>query len=352
MPSPSDVGSTPIYGLPAAADNSPGCDAAAAPACNSKCADGCGESCGCGDSCCDCCCGAAGLLPCCSGEPKAYLQELLFGDCCDPPFTIGGWTQIGYHNEQTPLSGSFGDVLAFNDVPDQLNLHQQWLYVERVADGSGGFDFGGRVDVMYGTDAQKTQSFGNDPGEFDFQNGLDFGEYGWAIPQLYAEVAYCDWSVIVGHFYTLVGYEVVTAPDNFFYSHSLTMFNSEPFTHTGVLATYSGFEDVEVYGGWTLGWDTGFDQSNGGSSFLGGFSTNLSENVAFTYIATAGNFGARSGGEGGYSHSLVFDVALSDSLNYVLQSDLVAIDNPGIGANDQVGINQYLFYTLSDCVAV
>ena len=64
------------------------------------------------------------------------------------------------------------------------------------------------------------------------------GGYGWAIPQLYAEVGYGDFSVKMGHFYTLVGYEVVTAPDNFFYSHALTMFNSEPFTHTGVLATF------------------------------------------------------------------------------------------------------------------
>ncbi len=48
------------------------------------------------------------------------------------------------------------------------------------------------------------------------------------------------------------------------------MFNSEPFTHTGVLGTYTGNDDVTLYGGWTLGWDTGFDQFDGGSNFLGG----------------------------------------------------------------------------------
>jgi hypothetical protein len=40
-------------------------------------------------------------------------------------------------------------------------------------------------------------------------------------------------SVKVGHFYTLLGYEVVTAPDNFFYSHSYSMQYGEPFTHWG-----------------------------------------------------------------------------------------------------------------------
>ena len=87
----------------------------------------------------------------------------------------------------------------------------------------------------------------------------------------------------------------------------------------------------------------------------------MTDDIAFTYISTAGDFGARSRGFNGvnapsgdgYSHSLVFDVTLSDDLNYVFQSDYVGIDslNGAIGSNDQVGINQYLFYTLNDCVA-
>ena len=130
------------------------------------------------------------------------------------------------------------------------------------------------------------------------------------------------------------------------------MFNSEPFTHTGMLATYSGFDNVDLYAGWTMGWDTGFDQAFGGSNWLGGFSTQLTENIGFTYISTAGNFGTRSQGEDGYSHSLVFDVTLTNRLNYVLQSDLVGYDDTAAqGANDQVGINQYLFYTLNDAWA-
>lgn len=283
--------------------------------------------------------------------------------CGCSPITFGGWTQIGYHSNESPLSSTRNDSFAFNDHAGRLNLHQQWLYAEKAADGSNGLDWGFRVDFMYGTDAPKTQSFGNSATAFDNNNAWDRnGGYGYAMPQLYGEVAYGDLSVIFGHFYTLVGYEVVTAPDNFFYSHALTMFNSEPFTHTGVLATYSGIENVEVYGGWTAGWDTGFDQYGDGSNFLGGFSTNLSDDVAFTYITTIGDFGARSRSFGaengpsgdGYSHSMVFDVALSDDLNYVFQSDYVGIDAVGgaIVGNDQVGINQYLFYTLSDCWAV
>ncbi len=202
--------------------------------------------------------------------------------------------------------------------------------------------------MMYGIDADDTQSFGNEPGNWDFDNGFDHGAYGWAIPQLYAEVALNDkWSVKAGHFYTLVGYEVVTAPDNFFYSHAITMYNSEPFTHTGVVATGNISDTLTVYGGWTLGWDTGFDQVDDGSSWLGGFSISPSDNLAFTYISTAGNFGAR--GDEAYSHSLVFDTTLTENLNWVVQSDLVRVSTTG---EDNVGINQYFLYSVTDCVGL
>ena len=113
------------------------------------------------------------------------------------------------------------------------------------------------------------------------------------------EVGHGNFSIKGGHFFTLVGYEVVTAPDNFFYSHALTMFNSEPFTHTGARRDLRRRRQPQVYGGWTLGWDTGFRQFNDGSSWLGGFSYSLGDNITFTYISTAGNFGWR--GKDAYS---------------------------------------------------
>jgi hypothetical protein len=155
------------------------------------------------------------------------------------------------------------------------------------------------------------------------------------------------WSVKAGHFYTLVGYEVVTAPDNFFYSHAITMYNSEPFTHTGAVATGTLTDNLTVYAGWTLGWDTGFDQFGDGSSWLGGFSYAPNDDFTFTYISTAGDFGAR--GDDAYSHSLVFDMTLTENFNWVVQSDLVRVDATG---EDNVGINQYFLYTVSDCLGL
>ena len=310
----------------------PACDAAAAncdtaPSCSttrdsclSKCGGGCGGKLG-------------GLCDCDLGDAFS-ISGALHGDC-PPAIKIGGWLQGGYHTADNNL---------FNNRPDNFALQQGWLYAEKAAEA--GSPLGFRVDVMYGTDAAVTQAFGNPAGSWDFANGFDHGAYGWAIPQAYAELALGGWNIKAGHFYTLVGYEVVTAPDNFFYSHAITMFNSEPFTHTGVLASRD-IGDITVYGGWTLGWDTGFDQLNSGNSWLGGFSTPLGEDTTLTYISTAGNFGAR--GDDAYSHSIVMDVAMTDKLNWVVQSDLLRVNGTG---EDNVGLNQYFLYSVNDCLGL
>ena len=286
-------------------------------------------------------CSACGDWGCSHCTFKAHdagsfsLNRVLYGNC-EQIVSVGGWFSAGYHSESNDL---------FNSRPDQLGLHQAWLYAEKAATSDSPIGF--RADLMYGIDADDTQAFGNTPGQWDFDNGFDFGSYGWAIPQLYLEVALGEWNIKAGHFFTLVGYEVVTAPDNFFYSHAMTMYNSEPFTHTGVLATRSLSDNLEIYAGWTLGWDTGFDQFNDGSSWLGGFSYTISEDVNFTYISTAGNFGAR--GDDAYSHSMVANLVLTDQLTWVVQSDYLRVEGTG---EDNVGLNQYLLYEVNDKVGV
>ena len=224
--------------------NANGCDAIGG--CDS--AGGCGLAGGCGD--------------CDLGD-----QWSLFGDdCC---VSAGGWVQLGYHSKGNSL---------FNSRPDELQLHQGWLFLEKAADGSNGLGLGYRFDAMYGTDSQDTQAFGADRGwDNSFDNGAD---YGFALPQAYVEAAFGNTTIKVGHFYTIIGWEVVTAPDNFFYSHAYTMYNSEPFTHTGVLASTSLSDDLTVWTGYTLGWDSGFNDN--GDSFLGGFSATLTDKLSVT----------------------------------------------------------------------
>jgi hypothetical protein len=332
-------------------EEEPACGCAEEPACGCEASCGSEASCGCpscGESCsCDSGWGSC-LGDCCLGD--AWTLQSCLSSCDEPTHTYGGWIGIGYYNDNDRLSFEKNDLLSFWDNPDQLNLDQAWLWAEKLADGENGTDWGYRFDMLYGVDAQKTQAFGNTgfPDARGWDNDWDHGEYGWAIPQLYAEVAYGDLSVKIGHFFTLIGYEVIPKTGNFFYSHSYTMFNSEPFTHTGALGTYTASDELTLYAGWTLGWDTGYDQFGDGSNFLGGFGAQLTDDIKYTYICTAGDLGWRGDG---YSHSNVIDVTLSENWQYVLQSDYVTTNREVFAGfeDENVGVVNYLFYTLNDC---
>lgn len=317
-----ELGCQPQCAAPNACAPGPGCGTGRA---------GCGAGC---DSSLSSMLDGGGLLGGELGDP--WTLSSVLGE--DAPVTIGGWTQFGYHNDSDGI---------FNTHPDHLDLQQFNLYMEKVADGSCGWGFGGRADLMYGTDAQNTQAFGNENQGYDFRNGWDHGIYGWALPQLYVEAANDNLSVKVGKFYTPLGYQVVPATGNFFYSIPFTFNFSEAFTHTGALATYKANDDVTLYGGWTLGWDTGFDQFGSGSNFLGGASVKATDSLTVTYITTIGDFGWI--GEG-YSHSLVADWIINDCWEYVLQSDTIRTNFHPLtaGKYDTVGINQYLYYTVNE----
>jgi hypothetical protein len=323
--SPSDAAKEAAPAATEAAPAAVGCDN------GSGCDTACDAMGGCGTSLC-----GLGLLGDCNlGDP----WKLCDGDVCG--WNIGGWTQLGYHTYATPFN--------FNNHPSRVNLQQQWLYAEKVADGSCGIGFGGRIDYVYGVDAQDTQAFGTQQSGWD--NPWDNGIYGHALPQAYGEVAFGDWSVKAGHFFTLIGNEVVAATGNFFYSHSYTMYNSEPFTHTGVLSTYKLTENTKIYNGYVMGWDSGFDDN--GDSWLTGLSTQLTDNVSVAYGLVLGRFGARTANEVGEMHSLIVTSKLTDKLSHVFWTDYLDSDN---GTNRAVerqtyDLNNALIYSFNNCLA-
>lgn len=261
-------------------------------------------------------------------------------------FDYGGWVDMGWQNAP---DGAFTQA----NEADKFNLNQLYLYALKAADGSEGWDWGYRFDTMYGVDGNDAQAFGNDPGVWDFQNGFDHGIYEIALPQAYLEFAKCDFAVKVGHFYTPIGYEVVTTPDNFFYSKQLTFWNSEPFTHTGALGTYKLSDSLTALGGWALGWDTGFDQNVvGGSMGLYGVTYAINDDTTFTYMGGVGNFGIRADGA---INSLILSRKWTDKFQTVTQFDILGTNSGtdfttnGV-AEDSTGLIGYYFYEINDCI--
>jgi len=293
-------------------------------------------------------------------EPKAWTFQSLFdgpdGKNCltDNGWTIGGWTEAGYSSGPDGSFTGNGEFLDDEEWGD-LHLEQQWFYIGKVADGSKGFDWGMRADLMYGVDGNDTQAFGNPPGTYDYLNGWDHGIYEWALPQLYLEFAYDKLSVKVGHFFTPIGYEVVPSNGNFFFSRQLTFYNSEPFTHTGALGTYKANDKLQILSGWVAGWDTGFQQLNNSSSYLGGFIYQIAEKTSLTYMVLSGNLGARGDGT---INSVIISQGWTERFTTVHQFDAFSsnlVNGAGVPTNfatdlvagDSIGLINYGFYTVT-----
>ena len=337
-----------------------GC-ATAAPGCGNSCQPGCLS-----DGCEKGSCLFGGLFShgdgCAEEKKEPWTLMSVFDDECgrncfkDKGITIAGWLAMGYSSDPDGAFTGNGALLNQREH-DNLNINQLYLYIAKVADGSNGIGWGYRADLMYGVDGNDTQSFGNRAGKFDYLNGWGgpgdpntHGPYEWAMPQLYGEVAMGNLSVKAGHFYTPVGYEVVTTPDNFFFSKQLTFYNSEPFTHTGALATYKVNDKLTVIGGWTLGWDTGFDQNMNGSNAIIGATYAASDKTTLVYSAAIGEFGVRGNGA---INSFILSQKWGDKLMTVHQFDVLNTNNPvnftaGGTAGDSTGFINYAFYQLTD----
>jgi len=144
----------------------------------------------------------------------------------DRGIDVRGWLDQGFTWNPAEPANRFNGPVTFNDRSNEYQLNQMYLITERVTKTEDKeWDIGGRVDLLYGTDHRFTAAAGL---ETEWNEGERF--YGLAMPQLYADLAYQKWVFRFGHFYTVHGYEVVPAADNFFYSHSYGLQYGEPFT--------------------------------------------------------------------------------------------------------------------------
>ena len=296
------------------------------------------------------------------GEYELDCGPMWTLQCCENDLvTYGGWLSGGFTVNNWGNTTMLGNAqLPFNNDP-HVNLNQAWMYFQKETDTEGcGFDWGYQIDIMAGIDGPDTQAFGGPGWDSTWQWGN--GGYGAAIPQAYLSLAYDDVTVILGHFYTIMGYEVVPAPYNFFYSHAYTMAYGEPFTHTGILAEYAYSDQLSLYGGWTNGWDQGFHFNTGASTFLGGVMWNSEdERTAVSWTVNAGNWGKGANihpnqdtgpttlSEGNlYSQSLVVQQQIQDNWTYVFQTDYGYNTSTNGGTDSQwYGVNNYLFYNFN-----
>lgn len=285
--------------------------------------------------------------------------ESLYEEVKDYGFTFGGWANAGVTYNSTDPQSNYNGPVTFNDRSGEFQLNQLNGFIERAANTEGSnWDWGVRFDVMFGTDAVFTQAYGGNYGNWDF-GLLNDKFYNIAVPQAYAQI-YAPFgngiNIKVGHFYTPIGYEVVTAPDNFFYSHAYTMQYGEPFTHTGILADYGIDKNWSVLGGVVTGshfggWDGNFQDGLGNWSGIGGVT--WTSNDEATSLNISGTYGAtsetNSAGWGMYSIVLKHDI--TERAHAVVQHDHGFAGNAannGTTDAEWYGINTHFYYDIFD----
>jgi hypothetical protein len=290
---------------------------------------------------------------------------------------IGGWANAGVtYNAASPTNGFNGPV-TFGDRSAEFQLNQLNIFAQRAVAAEGdAWDFGGRVDAMFGTDAIFTQAYGVPA--LDVNTGQVMNRSHWdlnmlgsddnrfydiALPQAYAEI-YAPvgngLNIKAGHFYTPIGYETVPAPDNFFYTHAYTMQYGEPFTHTGVMGNYTIDKNWAVMGGAvtgsaTGGWDGGWDKQLGNWDGLAGVTwtsndKDTSANISGTYGDTSEHSSKKWG-----LYSIVLKHNITAKTHLVVQHDhgfangvLISAATGTYKDTEWYGLNTHLTYDVKD----
>jgi hypothetical protein len=189
-------------------------------------------------------------------------------------FKISGWIDSGVtFNPASPQDNqNFGRF--FDDRANELLLNQAVISLERaLAPQPGEFDWGLKLQFMYGSDARFIHSLGL----------FDRTAHEILQPDLVEAYLSLHFAVItdggldlkLGKFVTLEGAETIDPHTNFFYSHTYIFNFGIPFNHTGALATFHATKWLDLMFGVTRGVNTSIDDNNGAPAFHGGVGLNF-----------------------------------------------------------------------------
>jgi hypothetical protein len=248
-------------------------------------------------------------------------------------------------------------VLNAVDRANEGMLNQLYIVAEQKLPSCGCSGIGGRVDVIYGEDFWLAQAVGLENHD-DGSSHWNSQYYGLAIPQAYAEMGSSELSLKLGHFYSVVGYEGLPAPNNFFYTKSYSYQFAGPFTHWGGLATWTPSDRWQVQGGLTNGWDTLDREPDDNANFLGlvKYSGAYGGWTSFAIvtgddISNPGSLPITDGLTNRTRYSWLVSLPVSCKTEYVFHQWLGSQDEGAIGGGEAYwyGVDQYLYHTINEC---
>jgi hypothetical protein len=265
-------------------------------------------------------------------------------ECCDDGcgWDCGGWIQQGITFNGYDPSDGFNGPIIMNDRANEYQMNQLWLYTERLVESGGcGWDYGGRVDVVYGTDARFMTMDDGLEESWD-QDGF----YQLALLRFYGDIAYNDWTLRAGRWDVPVGYEPYEGTESFFYSRSYN-FLTQPGTMLALMLTRHLNEEFSVSAGMHRGTDQ-FNDTDGKNAldFVGGGSWDSSDGESWldAYVIAE----EKGIGNDTLHYSVMGGTMLSERLEYVCEWYYGHNDDATAQA-EWYGLNNHLMREVNEC---
>ncbi len=263
----------------------------------------------------------------------------------EPRFKIYGWVDTGItFNPAGPADNqNFGRL--FDDRSNEPLLNQAVITLERtLAPQPGQFDWGFKLQFMYGSDARFIHSLGLFSGTAatsSLQPDLSEAYLNLHFPI----ISEGGLDLKLGKFVTLEGVETIDPRTNFFYSHTYIFNFGIPFNHTGALATLHATKWLDLYGGVTRGVNTSVDDNNDNVSFHGGVGLNLLDGKLTVLASTSiGPETPNNNHDQRYLNDIAVTAKITDKLTSL--TDLNYAADAAAGA-EAFGIAQYFTYTIN-----
>jgi hypothetical protein len=261
---------------------------------------------------------------------------------------ISGWIETSFTaNFDSPKDNqNFGRL--FDDRSNELVVNQAVVNFERAMKKGPEFDWGFKLQLLFGTDARYLHSLG-----LRFHQAEN-GQYQGDVPEVFLNLhlpvlTENGLDVKIGKFVTLVGFETVDPSGNTFYSHTYIFNFGVPTNHTGALFTLHASDALDVMAGVTRGVNTSIDDNNNGLAFHGGF--NLSLQGGDVVLGAATHIGPESTDDD-TDLRYINDVWLTWNINKRLSSTTeINYVRDNLADADAYGGAQYLTYSLSESVS-
>lgn len=288
--------------------------------------------------------GAQNLTPAEEAEQNKFVEQTE----AKSRVAIYGWFESGFTGNVDGPNDNQNFGRLFDDRSNEFVMNQAVVTAERALDPKVGFDWGFKLQLMFGTDARYIHSLGL----LDHTMGSSL--YQPDIPEAYLSLhlpLLTDGGIDVklGKFVTLEGAETIDPRTNAFYSHTYIFNFGIPFNHTGALFTLHATSWLDLIAGVTRGVNTSIDDNNGAPAFHGGIGLNFNKGKIVVSASThIGPETPNNDSDLRYLNDVTITWKMTDKL--IAMTDINYTHDDGANAS-AYGAAQYFTYVINDLIS-